>query len=136
MHTYSAIVTYEKKRIGNVECGNGMSIKFSAPPEFGGFGGFATPEDCFVASVSMCFMLTFESICKKMGADFSSFECSCEGILETKDGKEMFTKIVLRPKVTGDTKEKLKKALRLAEEYCLVAKSIRSDVVLEIEDIL
>jgi uncharacterized OsmC-like protein len=76
-------------------------------------------------------MLTFESMCKKLNVSFQSFECSCEGRLESIDGKEMITKIVLKPKVVGENKEKIEKALLLAKKYCLVGNSIKSEVVLE-----
>jgi organic hydroperoxide reductase OsmC/OhrA len=131
MYVYKTRVVYEKKRIGKLTCENGFRTKFSAPPEFNGYEGFATPEDLFIASVNTCFMLTFESMCKKLNVSFQSFECDCEGRLESIDGKEMITKIVLKPKVVGENKEKIEKALLLAKKYCLVANSIKSEVVLE-----
>jgi organic hydroperoxide reductase OsmC/OhrA len=135
MFAYTTKVTYEKKRMGHLECGNGFVTKFSAPPEFGGFQGFATPEDLFVASVNTCLLLTFESICKKMGITFHSFECHCTGVLETIEGKEVFTKVVLKPRVRGDDQGKIKKALQLAEKYCLITNSINCKVVLDLDDI-
>lgn len=131
MYMYKTKIVYEKKRIGRLSCGNGFKTRFSAPPEFGGEKDFATPEELFVASVNTCLMLTFESVCKKMNISFQSFECDCEGTLENVDGKEMITKIVLRPKVIGEDIEKLEKALLLAEKYCLVTNSIKSEMVLE-----
>ena len=133
-YVYTSEVTYEKKRMGTVSCGNGFKESFSAPPEFGGFNGFATPEDLFVASVNTCLLLTFESICKKMGVVFDSYKCYCEGTLETIKGKEVITKILLRPQVTGGPKDRIKKALQLAEKYCLVTNSIKSHVELDFDE--
>jgi len=133
MYTYNVRVVYEKERIGKATCGNGMEASFSAPPEFGGYDGFATPEDLFTASIASCLMLTFETVCRKMGIDFQSFECECESTLEEIDGMEMMTKVVIKPVVRGSETRKLEKALVLAEKYCLVTNSIKSEIVFEPE---
>jgi len=133
MYTYNAKIVYAGERMGKLCCSNGMEAKFSAPPEFGGYEGFATPEDLFTASIATCLMLTFETVCKKMGIDFQSFECECESTLEEIDGREMMTKVVIKPKVKGSEVRKLEKALKLAKKYCLVTNSIKSEVVFEPE---
>ncbi|KAA0003130.1 MAG: hypothetical protein FE043_03100, partial [Thermoplasmata archaeon] len=66
MYKYNARVIYDKERLGKLICGNGIEMDFSAPPEFGGYTGFATPEDLFAASIATCLMLTFETVCRKM----------------------------------------------------------------------
>ena len=133
MYTYNAMVVRDKERMGKVMCGNGMEASFSAPPEFGGYEGFATPEDLFTASISSCLMLTFETVCRKMGIDFQSFECECESTLEEIDGMEMMTRVVIKPVVRGSETRKLEKALVLAEKYCLVTNSIKSEIIFEPE---
>jgi organic hydroperoxide reductase OsmC/OhrA len=133
MYIYNTKVIYDKKRLGRMKCGNGMEASFSAPPEFGGYEGFATPEDLFTASIASCLMLTFETVCGKMGIDFQSFECECESMLEEIDGMEMMTKVVIKPVVKGSEIRKLEKALVLAEKYCLVTNSIKSEIVFEPE---
>jgi len=133
MYTYNTKVVFEKERMGKLVCGNGLELKFSAPPEFGGYEGFATPEDLFAASIATCLMLTFETVCRKMKLSFESFECSCDAHLEEVDGEEMMTAVVIKPKVVGKNAAKLEKALHLAEKYCLVTNSIKSRVIFEPE---
>jgi len=133
MYKYSAKVVHEKERVGRLICGNGMETAFSAPPEFGGWEGFATPEDLFTAGIATCLMLTFETVCRKMGTEFQSFECECESALEEIDGMEMMTRVVIKPRVSGSDTGKLERALVLAEKYCLVTNSIKSEIVFEPE---
>ncbi len=133
MHTYNAKIVYEKERVGKLSCGNGMETRFSAPPEFGGYEDFATPEDLFTASIATCLMLTFETVCRKMNVSFRSFECECESTLEEIKGNEMMTRVSIKPKVSGSDTKKLEKALFLAEKYCLVTNSIKSEIVFEPE---
>jgi organic hydroperoxide reductase OsmC/OhrA len=132
MYLYKTKIEYKKNRLGTLSCGNGFKTKFTAPPEFGGYTDLATPEDLFVASINTCFMLTFETICKKTKTEFQNFECECHGTLENVDGEERMTKIVLRPTVAGNDRKKLENALLLAKKYCLVTNSITSEVALEI----
>ena len=133
MYKYNARVVYDKERLGKLICGNGIEMDFSAPPEFGGYTGFATPEDLFAASIATCLMLTFETVYRKMNLSFESFECECDAHLEEIEGKEMMTTVIIKPIVVGENKEKLKKALHLAEKYCLVTNSIKSRVIFEPE---
>jgi len=45
----------------------------------------------------------------------------------------MMTTVIIKPIVVGENKEKLKRALHLAEKYCLVTNSIKSRVIFEPE---
>ncbi len=82
-------------------------------------------------------MTTFLAI-----AELSKFEpvavsAAGEGFLEKGDDRRFsIAKIVLRPRVAIRREEDREKALRLiqkAEEVCLVARSMRAEVVLEPE---
>jgi len=133
MYIYSAKVVYSGERMGKLCCSNGTELEFSAPPEFGGYKGFATPEDLLTASIATGLMLTFETVCRKMGVSFQSFECECKSTLEEIDGIEMMTKVVIKPRVKGSEVRKLEKALVLAKKYCLVTNSIKSEIIFEPE---
>jgi organic hydroperoxide reductase OsmC/OhrA len=131
MYTYTANVTQQGPRIGHVQCGNGWGTIFSAPPEFNGKSDIATPEDFFVASIASCFMLTFETLVNKMNITVDSFTCSVESTLEETEGKERMSNVVIRPKVVGKDVRKIDKALHMAERYCLIIRSLDTNVRLE-----
>ncbi len=134
MYEYNALAIYKDKRLGVIRCGNGFTTEFSAPPEFHGMSKYLTPEDSFVASIAMCFILTFESICRKMRIPFISFECECKGVLDKVDGREEFTRVIVRPKiVVSKNLVKIEKAIKLTEENCLITNSIKSEIVVKPE---
>lgn len=92
-----------------------------------------TPEDAFVGAVNMCIHLMFLWVVEKFKINLLSYECEAEGFVEDLiDRTSLFTKIVLRPKikVKGTSEERVRKALKLAEKYSLIAQSIKSEVVI------
>jgi len=106
----------------------------ATPPEFNGHAGIYSPEDLFVASILSCYMATFISISNKMKISIEKFTCEGKGILERTEGGLMFTSVVLRPHIILRDKSEVDKALKastLAEENCLVAKSIKTKTHLE-----
>ena len=124
----------EEGKHGKMEMDSGYSIEFHKPSEFGGVDGIINPEDAFVASLAMCFSITFQEITDKMRMEIEDFELETEGILEEgEEGKE-FTKIILRPKVKTDAPEsKVQRAVELTKKNCLIARSMKSEIVIETE---
>lgn len=134
--TYSYISTIrwsQKEGVhGEMELDRGPSFDFHKPSEFGGRDGFMNPEDAFVGSVAMCYSITVEEMCIKMRLNIDHFELKTVGILEEVDGKNMITKIILRPEIRSLEKPaKIKRALELAKENCLIARSLTSEIKLE-----
>ena len=79
-------------------------------------------------------MTTFLAFAERAGLGFEKFESEAEGLLEFVDGKFLFTKIVVRPRValrSGEDKGKAEEILHKAERNCLVSTSIRTEVILE-----
>ena len=67
---------------------------------------------------------------------FDSFECEAEGLLERPGEEFLFTKIIVRPRVTlpPDGDEELARwVLDFAEKDCLISHSIKTDVAMEPE---
>lgn len=109
-------------------------IEVATPPEFGGHEGIISPEDLFVSSVNVCFMTTLLGTIKNMGVELVSYQSEAEGILETVDKLKIFTKIIIRPKIKAkESEEKIRMILNHAEKRCLVANSMRTEVVIEAE---
>ncbi len=131
-YTTSLQWTGEKK--GTMTVAGKPSVEVATPPEFKGHEGIWSPEDLFVASVNSCIMTTFLAFADHAGLGFEKFESEAEGLLEFVDGKFLFTKIVVRPRVTlrsGEDKGKAEEILHKAERNCLVSNSIRTEVILE-----
>ncbi len=110
----------------------GFSCSFDKPIEFGGSEDVLNPEDAFVGSLAMCFSITFQEMAEKMRLDIDGFTLETEGILEDVDDGTMFTKIYLRPEiVSSENEDRIKRALDLAEDNCLISKSMKSELIIE-----
>ncbi|KAB2945477.1 MAG: OsmC family protein [Candidatus Methanoperedens sp.] len=111
-----------------------QEIEVATPPEFGGHENIISPEDLFVSSANVCYMTTLLGTLKNMGVELISYESRAEGILETVDKMKIFTKIIIRPKIKAkETEEKIRMILNHAEKRCLVANSMKTQVIIEPE---
>ena len=136
MSTYKTITLWKGGHLGEIACSNGAQMDFSAPAALYGQPDVLTPEDAFVGAVSMCFQLMFIWSIEKLKIDLISYECEAEGIVkELLDRTSTFKKIVLRPriKVRNCEKEKVRRALQLAEKYSLIVQSIKAEVLIKPE---
>ena len=133
---YHTDVRWKGEHWGELRCGNGPTLPFSAPPDAQGHEGVLTPEDAFVAAVNTCIMLMFIWACERLRLDLVSYECHAEGTkVVALDRTETFERIVLRPRVVvrGADRKRLERALEWASKYSLVANSITSTLVMEPE---
>ena len=135
-YTYHTNVAWKGEHWGHLVCGNGAAMDFSAPPDAHGHTGVMTPEDAFVAAANTCVMMMFLWACERFKIPLVSYECDAEGtkIIEL-DRTELFTKIVLRPRirVKACDENRIQRALQSAQKYSLVANSVKSDVIVEPE---
>src|SRR5512138_1061387 len=98
--TYHTTVAWKGEHWGHITLGNGLEMDFSAPPDAQGHPGVLTPEDAFVAAVNSCVMMMFIWAAERFKLDLVSYECYAEGTkLIELDRTEIFTKVVLRPKI-------------------------------------
>jgi len=134
--TYHTDVRWTGEHWGELKCGNGPTLPFSAPPDAQGHEGVLTPEDAFVAAVNTCVMLMFIWACERLRLDLVSYECHAAGTkVVALDRTETFERVVLRPRITvrGADRKRLERALEWAHKYSLVANSITSSFVMEPE---
>ena len=95
------------------------------------------PEQAFVASLSACHMLWFLDIAARAGFVCESYADEAEGVLEAgPEGREMVTRIVLRPKVVFAADKtpspgELAHLHHEAHEACFIANSVKSEVAIE-----
>jgi organic hydroperoxide reductase OsmC/OhrA len=140
--TYHTTVAWKGEHWGHLKLGNGPELDFSAPPDAQGHPGVLTPEDAFVAAANTCVMMMFIWAAERFKLNLVSYDCYAEGTkLIELDRTEIFTQVVLRPKIVvgadGQNKAALEKrvrrALESAQKYSLVANSIKSEIVVEAE---
>ena len=132
--TYHTRLRWTGGRAGLLSSEGKPDIKVASPPEFRGEAGVWTPEDLFLASVETCTLMTFAAFSERMKIPVVSYESNAEGLLEFVDGGYQFTRIVLRPVVTVSTPEAVEQARKTlddAHHACLVARSVKSEIVLE-----
>ena len=134
--TYHTDVRWTGEHWGELRCGNGPTLPFSAPPDAQGHEGVLTPEDAFVAAVNTCVMLMFVWACERLRLDLIGYECHAEGTkVVALDRTETFQRVVLRPRITvrGADRKRMERALEWAHKYSLVANSITSSFAMEPE---
>ncbi len=140
--TYHTTVRWTGEHWGHIEMGNGLEMKFSAPPDAQGHPGVLTPEDAFVAAANTCIMMMFIWAAKRFRLKLLSYECRTEGTkLVELDRTEIFTRLRFRPIIRVDAGDESKeaveartrRALETAQKYSLVANSVRSEIVVQPE---
>ncbi len=133
-YRYTTSVRWTGEKKGTMDIAGKPSVEVATPPEFRGHEGIWSPEDLFVASVNSCIMTTFLAFAERAALVPQAFESEAEGLLEFVDGRLLFTKIVVRPRVTlrsGEDRARAEEILGKAERNCLVSSSLRTEVVLE-----
>lgn len=138
--TYHTTVRWTGEHWGHLAMGNGLEMKFSAPPEAQGHPGVFTPEDAFVAAANTCVMLMFIWAAERFKLKLLSYECRTEGTkLIELDRTEIFTRLYFRPVIrvsaAGESNEvveaRVRRALQAAQKYSLVANSVKSEIAVE-----
>ena len=134
MPIYKTKVVWTGGHEGELTCGNGPKMSFSAPPALQGRSGVMTPEDGFVAALNMCYHLMFIWAAERLKIQLVSYECEAEGhVVDLLDRTSIVEQIILRPeiKVKANSVDRVAKALDWARKYSLVANSIKSPVSIE-----
>jgi organic hydroperoxide reductase OsmC/OhrA len=109
-------------------------IALSAGPTYSGDPARWNPEDLFGAAVSMCHMLTFLALAKKVRLDVTSYVEDATVFLDVVEGVTKVTRVRLAPTITlaaGSDADKAREMFDKAHKYCFVANSITSEVVME-----
>ncbi|MCJ7513452.1 MAG: OsmC family protein [Anaerolineales bacterium] len=140
--TYHTHVAWKGEHWGRIVMGNGPEMDFSAPPDAQGHPGVLTPEDAFVAAANTCVMMMFLWAAERFKLELQSYECRTEGTkLIELDRTEIFTRLHFRPVIriaaAGEDKAiveaRARRALAAAQKYSLVANSVKSEIVMDLE---
>lgn len=135
-----AYSTYNREHAWEFD--GGESVRASAAPAYKGDPSCVDPEEAFIASLSACHMLTFLALCTKQGLVVDSYVDEAVGHLERLEtGGMAITRVVLRPRIEfggdGPPDDGVLDGLhRDAHTHCFIARSVRTEVVVEAPEAL
>lgn len=94
------------------------------------------PEEAFVAAISSCHMLWFLSLAAKKRLSIERYHDRAIGEMNADaDGVPWISKVTLRPAIewseAAPTREKIEQIHELAHQQCFIARSVRSEIVIE-----
>lgn len=104
--------------------------------EFGGSGHGLNPEEMFVAAINSCLMNTFFYFAQKFKIEILSYTSQALGQIEKQSDGFRFTRVEVQAKVQLSEEkvaEKIQEAGELAEQYCLVSRSVACPVDYQLE---
>ena len=135
-HRYTVTATADSEGDLFLDSPDLPTMPYAAPPEFDGPGDRWSPETLLVASVASCLNLTFRAIAKASKLPWTSLTCDADGTLDRVDRVTQFTALHLRARLElppGANEDQARRLLVKAEETCLITRSLRADVRLDVE---
>ena len=111
-------------------------IRSLPPPEWGGPGGYWSPETLLLAALGDCTMLTFRAIAKASRFEWRELTAEVEGTLERVDGNSRFTAVTIRVRLVvpaGGDASRARLLLEKSEKGCPVSNSLTAVKHLEAE---
>jgi organic hydroperoxide reductase OsmC/OhrA len=135
-HLYSVTAVGSATGEVSLAASGAPGLQSAAPPQFDGPGDQWSPESLLAAAVASCFILTFRAVARASQLPWRQLDCQVMATLERVGGVMQFTRVVTRAALTApaatDTVS-CERALRKAEEGCLVANSLRCRRELQME---
>ena len=111
-------------------------IRSLPPPEFGGPGGYWSPETLLTAAVGNCVLLTFRAIARASRFEWREASADVQGVLEHIEGNSRFTQMHVRVRLVvppGADAARARMLLEKAEKGCLISNSLTAVKHLECE---
>ncbi len=111
-------------------------IQSLPPPEWGGPGGYWSPETLLLAALGDCTMMTFRAIAKASRFEWRELSADVEGKLERVDGNSRFTEITIRARLVvppGSDPARARQLLEKSEKGCPVSNSLTATKHIEAE---
>lgn len=125
-------VIWEKEKQGHFKTTHFKNnTPFSCPPEFKGTDE-PSPEDLFIASIASCTLTTILHICDSLRTEPEKLKVTArtQMFFNKSEGFYEFSEINCLIEAQGE-EFLLKRACELAPKYCLVAKSVKPDIIYE-----
>lgn len=130
-HIYTTTAQGTTQTVLHLKSENLPDLEVAPPTQFGGPEGYWNPEAFFSAAVSSCFILTYKSIARMMKLEWLEIQVDADAYLDKQDSKMSFTKVdvfVTLRVTAGTSTHPYLKALKKAEENCLITNSITAAI--------
>ncbi len=127
-------VTWTEGAKGEIAFPSDHSIEFALPAEFGGVGGFLSPEDIYVAAANACVLTTTIARAKKHDVTLLSYKSEASGVLERVGAGREMTKIEIKVRLAADSDpEKIMEMLADVAGRVPVIRSMSTSVSIDFE---
>ncbi len=134
LYTFSTSLAWTEGKNGRLSSTGKHPVDIACPPEFGGPGGFWSPEDLLVASVEVCVMTTFLHLLGRRKIELGSYTSQTDGVAGLEQGEFRFVRINLGVEIEIHREVDRKKTMACIEaagEQCMVSRSLRCPVHVE-----
>jgi organic hydroperoxide reductase OsmC/OhrA len=135
-YTYKTNLSWTNEHKGDLGSPEKPIIHVACPPEWGGHAGIWSPEDLFVGSLELCTMTTFLWLLDRNNLTIQSYKSHAVGTAKMVDNSFIFSEILIEPHVEisdENQKEKIEQLFDEARKWCLITKSVKSDVIIKPE---
>jgi len=108
-------------------------IHTAIPPEFGGIGGGASPEDLYALALGNCYLATFKVIASKSKLVFSTIDVDVDLIVDINEEKKLVMKSARLTVILSGVQNE-ERALRLLQktpEHCMILNSVKTSLEFE-----
>ncbi|MDI6916646.1 MAG: OsmC family protein [Thermoplasmatales archaeon] len=133
---YQTQLKWTMERKGIISCKDKPDISVACAPEFGGHPKIWSPEDLFVGAVEVCTMTTFLWLANKKRISIKSYKSKAVGTAQMAEGALCFTSVNIKVRIgIADEKDRprVEGMLQEISQWCLVSKSIKTEVKIEPE---
>ncbi len=135
-HRYSVVASAEPAGDVCLESDRLALLHSSAPAEFGGPGDRWSPETLLTAAIADCLVLTFRAVATASKIPWIALRIEADGTLDRIDRATQFTRFDLRARLrvpSGTNVDQARRALDKAERNCLISKSLKATIHLEMD---
>lgn len=135
-HSFEVALQWDRSsQSGIIRTGNRMPVLFAAPPEFNGTDTVWSPEHLLIASVSSCYLTTFNYFANLLKVDLKDIRVKASVEIEKVAGGGFWAKSFrLYPEIefpnTPDP-HVVDNLLSKAKRYCIVSNSVKGEVIVE-----
>ena len=135
-HRYRVRIGLAPEGEVNLDSEGLAQIRSLPPPEWGGPGGYWSPETLLLAALGDCTTMTFRAIAKASRFEWHELSAEVEGKLDRVDGNSRFTEITIRARLVvpaGSYAARARQLLEKAEKGCPISNSLTAAKHIEAE---
>jgi organic hydroperoxide reductase OsmC/OhrA len=133
---HKAVITWNEERKMFLCSIGDKSIEIAASQECKKHEGDFTPEELFVDAIEGYVKDAFMDAAKRNDLEVIQYTSEGQGIVDTIEGKLMFTEIKIRPRIIVSTNKQIGKAKEIMETVgkdCFITDFIAADISIEPE---